>query len=106
MLNRRDFLVGGSILAGASIFSGCSKSQFEDKNINFNRNKKVKLKLATSWPDNFPIMGTGVTKFAERVREVSGGSIDIQVYGKNRLVPALAVFDTAFHQSKYIFQFL
>ena len=108
MLNRRDFLIGGSIIAGTSLLSGCSKSQFEDKSININRNKKVKMKLATSWPDNFPIMGTGVSNFANRVREVSGGSIDIEVYGKNRLVPALAVFDVAssggidiFHSGPY-----
>jgi len=104
LLNRRNFILGGTAL----LLSSCSKSQFEDKSININHNKKVKLKLATSWPDNFPIMGTGVTEFADRVREISGGSIDIQVFGKNRLVPALAVFDVAstggidiFHSGPY-----
>jgi TRAP-type mannitol/chloroaromatic compound transport system substrate-binding protein len=107
-LNRRDFILTGGAVAGASLISGCSRSQFEDKGVNIKRQKKIKLKLATSWPDNFPIMGTGVTEFADRVREASGGSIEIEVYGKNRLVPALAVFDTAstggidiFHSGPY-----
>jgi len=107
-MNRRDFLKSGAILTGASLVSGCSKSQFEDKSVSINRRKKVRLKLATSWPDNFPIMGTGVTEFAKRVKEASGGTIEIEVYGKNRLVPALAVFDTTstgdidiFHSGPY-----
>jgi TRAP-type mannitol/chloroaromatic compound transport system substrate-binding protein len=107
-LNRRDFLIGAGIGGTALLSSGCSKSQFEDSSPNINRNRKVKLKLATSWPDAFPIMGTGVDAFAERVKEVSGGSIEIEVFGKNRLVPALAVFDSAsigaidiFHSGPY-----
>ena len=104
-MDRRNFI---TLLAGATLVGGCSKSQFEDKNININRNRKVRLKLATSWPDNFPIMGTGVVEFAKRVKEASGGSIEIEVYGKNRLVPALAVFDATssgnidiFHSGPY-----
>ncbi len=111
-LNRRDFLVGGSAVFGASVlssFSGCSKSQFEDKNIiTANNSSKVKFKLATSWPKHFPIMGEAVLKFAERVREISSGYIDIQVFGKDELLPALAVFDGAstgaidvFHSGPY-----
>lgn len=53
-------------------------------------------------------MGTGVVEFAKRVKEASGNSIEIAVYGKNRLVPALAVFDATssgnidiFHSGPY-----
>jgi TRAP-type mannitol/chloroaromatic compound transport system substrate-binding protein len=107
-MNRRDFIIGSGAVASLSLLSGCSKSQFEDKNVNININKKISLKLVTSWPDNFPIMGTGVAKFAERVKEVSGGTINIEVFGKNRLVPALQVFDATstgtvdiFHSGPY-----
>jgi TRAP-type mannitol/chloroaromatic compound transport system substrate-binding protein len=114
-VNKRDFLktasvVGGAILGG-SLLSGCSDCDNEsDKNrsVNINKGKKVKLKLATSWPSNFPIMGTGVDFFAEQVKKLSGGSLEIKVYTKNQLVPALAVFDTAstgqidaFHSGPY-----
>jgi len=53
-------------------------------------------------------MGEAVLKFAERVREVSSGSIEIQVFGKDELLPALSVFDGAstgaidiFHSGPY-----
>ncbi len=112
-MNRRDFLIGGSSIIGTTILtslSGCSKSQFEDKNINIQTSSlnKLKLKLATSWPKSFPIMGDAVLQFAEKLKIVSSGSIDIQVFGKDELVPALAVFDSAsigaidiFHSGPY-----
>ena len=75
---------------------------------NVNRSKKVTLKLATSWPAHFPIMGTGVERFADRVYKASGGTLEIKLYPKNTLVPALAVFDAtssgqidAFHSGPY-----
>jgi len=70
--------------------------------------KKVRLKLATSWPARFPIMGTGVERFAKRVKELSGGSLKIKVYPAGTLVPALSVFDACskgqidgFHSGPY-----
>ncbi|WP_300366291.1 TRAP transporter substrate-binding protein [Hydrogenimonas sp.] len=108
-MKRRDF-VKGAIAATAAIgFSGCTREMIEGKkNVNISRRKKVKLKLATSWPANFPIMGTGVDRFAEKVKAMSGGSLEIKVYPKNILVPALAVFDAtssgqidAFHSGPY-----
>jgi TRAP-type mannitol/chloroaromatic compound transport system substrate-binding protein len=53
-------------------------------------------------------MGTGVEEFVERVRIASGGTIEIKIYPKNTLIPALAVFDAAssgeidiFHSGPY-----
>jgi len=78
------------------------------KGVNIVRGKKVKLKLATSWPAHFPIMGTGVDSFAKRCGELSGGSLEIKIYPKNILVPAMQVFDStsanqldAFHSGVY-----
>ena len=115
-MDKRNFLkkialTGGAIL-GASALGGCSGCLSEDKNssknVNIHRGKKTRLRLVTSWPSSFPIMGTGVEYFAEQVKKMSGGSIDIEIYSKNQLVPALAVFDTAssgqidiFHSGPY-----
>ena len=108
-MKRRDFVKGAIAATAAVGFSGCTREMIEGKkSVNINRRKKVKLKLATSWPANFPIMGTGVDRFAEKVKEMSGGSLEIKVYPKNILVPALAVFDAtssgqidAFHSGPY-----
>ncbi|EAT13091.1 TRAP transporter substrate-binding protein [Bermanella marisrubri] len=50
-------------------------------------------KLVTSWPKNFPGLGTGPERFADRVEELSAGRLKIKVYGAGQLVPALEVFD-------------
>ena len=109
-MKRRDFLTKGALVAGVIGISGCYREEKtnDKKTININRGKKVKLKLATSWPAHFPIMGTGVDNFALRCNELSGGSLEIKVYPKNILVPALQVFDStsasqidAFHSGVY-----
>lgn len=121
-MNRRTFLTTSAIAGGSAILTGCNDSNRQaidyskhpkkrDENhkaFNINKNKKVTLKLATSWPATFPIMGTGVEKFVERINTASGGSLEFKLYPKNVLVPALAVFDAAsrgeidaFHSGPY-----
>jgi TRAP-type mannitol/chloroaromatic compound transport system substrate-binding protein len=94
----------------ALALGGCYRAEEKTQGISAstNRGKKVTLKLATSWPAHFPIMGTGVDNFAKRCFELSGGSLDIKVYAKDILVPALQVFDAtssaqidAFHSGVY-----
>ncbi len=108
-MKRRDFLKASAAVAATATFTGCTREQIEGtKNVNIQRRRKTKLKLATSWPAHFPIMGTGVEKFAKKVHDISGGSLEIKIYPKNILVPALAVFDAtsrgqidAFHSGPY-----
>jgi len=96
-MKRREFLSSSAIAIGAIGFAGCYKEEKISiaKGVNINRAKTTKLKLATSWPAHFPIMGTGVDNFAKRCRELSGGTLEIKVYPKNILVPAMQVFDSA-----------
>ena len=109
-MKRRDFLSTSALSLGVLSLSGCyrEENKISDKNINIKRGRTVKLKLATSWPAHFPIMGTGVDNFAKRCGELSGGTLEIKVYPKNILVPALQVFDStslgqidAFHSGVY-----
>ncbi len=121
-MKRRDFLTTAAATTAAGLLGGCNdsnrqaidyskhpqKSDLADKNVNVNRARKTKLTLATSWPAHFPIMGTGVDRFAENVNKASGGTLEIKVYPKNTLIPALAVFDAtssgqidAFHSGPY-----
>jgi len=109
-MKRRDFLTTTALGATALAASACHRAEekTEGSSANINRGKKVTLKLATSWPAHFPIMGTGVDSFAKRCAELSGGTLEIKVYAKNILVPALQVFDStsaaqidAFHSGVY-----
>ncbi len=56
--------------------------------------KRYDWKMVTTWPPNFPILGEGCLRYAEIVREMSGGRINIQVFGGGELVPPLETFDT------------
>ena len=55
--------------------------------------QKVEWKIVTTWPANFPIFQEGVEKFADDVRVMTNGRLDIKVYAGGELVPALGVFD-------------
>lgn len=109
-MKRRDFLATTALGTAALATSACHRAEEKTKDgvTQINKTKKVTLKLATSWPAHFPIMGTGVDNFAKRCYELSSGSLDIKIYPKNILVPALQVFDAtsaaqidAFHSGVY-----
>ncbi len=117
-MKRRDFIK--TSLASAAVATGVSgcrdlprdpKFQAEKKQFHYNRGKKTKIKLATSWPANFPIMGEGIERFATRLTRLSGGSLEVKVFPKNVLVPALGVFDAAstgaidaYHSAAYYYK--
>ena len=50
-------------------------------------------KLVTTWPKNFPGLGSGPENFARYVNEMSNGRITVRVYGAGEIVPAFEVFD-------------
>ncbi len=49
--------------------------------------------LVTTWPKNFPGLGSAATNFARYVDEMSQGRLTVKVHGANELVPAMGVFD-------------
>lgn len=50
-------------------------------------------RMVTSWPADFPGMGTAATELARRVGEASGGRLSIEVLGAGESVDAFEVFD-------------
>jgi TRAP-type mannitol/chloroaromatic compound transport system substrate-binding protein len=85
-MQRRDFMKkagAGSLALGASAV-GIGTAQAEEPR---------KWKMVTTWPKNFPGLGTGANKLAELIGEMSGGRITVKVYGAKELVPAFEVFD-------------
>lgn len=88
-MKRRDVLVGAAVGAGAV---ACSKPQ-EAAVATAAAAAPIKWKMVTTWPQNFPGLGTGATALAERIGRMSGGRLTVKVYGAGELVPALEVFD-------------
>lgn len=86
-MKRRDFIQKagvGSLAIGATIAS----SRVINANTQFN------WKMVTAWPKNFPGLGTNANLLAKMITDMSGGRIQIKVYGAKELVPAFEVFDT------------
>jgi TRAP-type mannitol/chloroaromatic compound transport system substrate-binding protein len=52
-----------------------------------------KWKMVTTWPKNFPGLGTGANNLAALIGEMSGGRIEVKVYGAGELVPPFEIFD-------------
>ena len=84
-MKRREFIksVGaGTALAGSALGAPAVHAA-----------PKHRWKMVTTWPKNFPGMGTGANKLAETIGEMSGGRIEVKVYGAKELVPAFEIFD-------------
>jgi TRAP-type mannitol/chloroaromatic compound transport system substrate-binding protein len=86
-MDRRDFLktagagaavVAGSALAGAPAVHAA---------------KTTRWKMVTTWPKNFPGLGTGANNLADLITKMSGGRLEVKVYGAGELVPAFESFD-------------
>ncbi len=54
---------------------------------------KIKWKMVTCWPKNFPALGTGVKRIVDSIYEMSDGNFEIKVYSAGELVPPFEVFD-------------
>lgn len=54
---------------------------------------EINLTLAHTWPKGFPIFATSVDDYAELVKEMSDGRIEIQVDSRNKHKAAFGIFD-------------
>ncbi len=50
-------------------------------------------RMVTTWPKNFPGLGVGAQRLADRINKASGGRLKITVYAAGELVPALGALD-------------
>lgn len=85
-MKRRDFIstAGLGSLAVGSAFTVSQKAEAK---------AEYRWKMVTSWPKNFPGLGTNANLLAKMITEMSGGRIKVKVYGAKELVPAFEVFD-------------
>lgn len=55
--------------------------------------KTFQWKMVTTWPKNFPGLGSAAENFARYINEMSAGRLTVHVYGAGEIVPAFEVFD-------------
>ena len=63
------------------------------QDIAVDREETFNWRLVTTWPKGFPGLGTAPENFARLVQDMSGGRLNITVYGAGEIVGALEVFD-------------
>jgi len=80
-------------LALSMMLMACGESDQQAGAKSAGEQQTFQWKLVTSWPKNFPGLGTNPERFADMVKEMSNGRLQIKVYGAGQLVPALEVFD-------------
>ena len=97
-MKRRGFLqklgTGSLVLGGA--LSGCDKTSEPASTPQAKKAQPARTyewKMVTTWPKNFPGLGSGAEFLAKLITEMSGGRIQIKVYGAGELVPAFEIFD-------------
>ena len=90
-MKRKDFLKKGIVASVALATMGACNTKGESANIN--TKKRIKWKMVTTWPPNFPVLGEGCQLFSEWVEDMSEGRLVIDVYGGGELVPPLQIFE-------------
>ncbi len=84
-MKRREFIKNASV--GAIATTGIAAPAI------VRADTKIKWKMVTTWPKNFPVLGTGANELARLITQMSGGRIKVKVYGAGELIPAFEVFD-------------
>ena len=96
-MQRRKFLQ----YAGISAFTGAGLAACKDdeqgdastQTAGTSTSQTWEWKMVTTWPKNFPGLGTGAEFLAQQINEMSNGRIEVTVYGAGELVPAFEIFD-------------
>ncbi|MHA7880032.1 MAG: TRAP transporter substrate-binding protein [Saccharospirillum sp.] len=91
-MKRRDVIKKGLIGAG----SVAAASAIGTPAIAQNR---ITWRMVTTWPRNFPGLGVGAQRLADRITQMSGGRLTVQVFAAGELVPALQSFDAVIEGS-------
>lgn len=81
------------LLAGAAaLLAACGQSA--DQAGSAADDRTFRWKMVTTWPKNYPGLGTSAEFFASEVARMSNDRLRIRVYGAGEMVPAMEVFDT------------
>lgn len=83
---KRRHLIKSLAASGLLLTSASSSLQASTRSV-------IKWKMVTTWPKNFPGLGTSANQLAELITQMSGGRLEVKVYGAGEIVPAFEVFD-------------
>lgn len=92
-MKRRHFIsaVGAGSLA---TMAGCQPKESNcEQGAQVSSKETIRWNMVTTWPKNFQGLGEGAEHLAKVINEMSGGRLEVKVFGSGEIVPALEVFD-------------
>lgn len=87
-MKRREFIKGAAV--GGAAVAAVSAASFPKPALSQGTKR---LRMQTTWPKNFPGLGTGANKLAEFITTASAGALEVEVYGGGEIVPAFETMD-------------
>lgn len=79
-LSRTASAIAGALLGAAAISSSVQAAD-------------LKIDVQSAWPLTLPASGQNAQHFADEINAISGGALEIKLYGAGKLVPSLQIFD-------------
>ena len=92
MIKRRQLLAGGAIGA-AGLAAGCECGVPAGIETISGGLESRTLKMVTTWPKDFPGLGSMAERTARFITEMSGGAMRVQLFAAGELVSAFESFD-------------
>ena len=99
LFKRRQILVGATALTAAAGLLASCKEQVDggtpDKPAKSAAVSKgiIQWKMVTTWPKNFPGLGTGAQRIADSITTMSDRQLNVKLYAGGELVPPFECFD-------------
>jgi len=95
-MDRRKFVAATGLAGAAGLLTACSpqgSGSAVSAPSGSASGQTFHWKMVTTWPRDFPGLGTGANQLAETIGRLSNGRLQIKVYGGGELVPPFEVFD-------------
>jgi TRAP-type mannitol/chloroaromatic compound transport system substrate-binding protein len=88
-IERREFIKKAAATTAVAA-TGVAASTFPKPSLS---QGLMKWRMQTTWPKNFPGLGTGANTLGEFITKASEGRITVEVYGAGEIVPAFETMD-------------
>ncbi len=105
-MDRRTFLSGAAVVSASVALAACGQSDEKDDQQTLETGTPQdpgsapgvsrglrEWRLVTTWPKNFPGLGTGAQRLADQITTASEGRLTVKLYAAGELVPPYESFD-------------
>ena len=109
-ITRRKVLAGAILTGATAVIASCDNNKLDNSGTPEEKGKAPETtgkffewKMVTTWPKNFPGLGTGAQRIADSIDKMSNGNLKIKLYAANELVPAFESFDAVRENNAQIY---